>query len=78
MAVERRLRGFRRALPPERVDAIVRGDDLAGVQQQESEQRAVLPTRRGQIDAVGLHLEPAQQPELHFVPIVSRRQSSPA
>jgi hypothetical protein len=34
----------------------------------------VLPPRRGQIDAIGLHLEPTQQPELHFVPIVSRRR----
>ena len=73
MAMERRVRRFRRALPPERVDAIVGGDDLVSVQQQEREERAVLPSRRGQIDAVGLHLEPAQQPELHFVPIVSRR-----
>jgi hypothetical protein len=32
----------------------------------------VLSPRRGQIDAIGFHLEPAQQPELHFVPIVSR------
>ncbi len=78
MAMERRLRRFRRALPPERLDAIVGGDDLVSVKQQEREQRAVLPSRRGQIDAVGLHLEPAQQPELHFVPIVSRRRLSPA
>jgi hypothetical protein len=42
------------------------------VKQQESEERAVLSPRRGQIDAIGFHLEPAKQPELHFVPIVSR------
>ena len=74
MTVKRRLCGFRRSLPPQRLDAIVGGDDLVGVKQQEREQGAVLPPRRGQIDAVGLHLEPAQQPELHFVPIVSRRR----
>ena len=77
MTMERRLRGLRRAVPPERLDAIVGGDDLVSVKQQESEQGAVLPPRRGQIDAIGFHLEPAQQPELHFVPIVSRRQVSP-
>ena len=38
----------------------------------------MLPPRRGQVDAVGLDLESAQQPELHFVPIVSRRRLIPA
>jgi hypothetical protein len=38
----------------------------------------VLPPRRGQIDAIGLHLEPPQQPELQLVPIVSRRRVSNA
>jgi hypothetical protein len=78
MAVKCRLRGFRRSFPPQRVDAIVSGDDLFGMEQQKSEQGAVLPPRRGQINAIGFHLEPAQQPKLHFVPIVSRRRVSPA
>ena len=76
--MERRLRGFRRMFPPERLDAIVAGDDLVSVKQQEREQGAVLPPRRGQIDAIGLHLERAQQPKLHFVPIVSRSRVSPS
>ena len=76
--MERRLRGFRRAFPPERLDAVVGGDDLACVKHQECEQGAVLPPRRGQINAIGLHLEPAQQPELQLVPIVSRRRLSHA
>jgi hypothetical protein len=74
MAMERRLRGFRRVFPPERLEAVVGGDDLAGVKHQKCEQGAVLPPRRGQIDAIGLHLESAQQPELQLVPIVSRRR----
>jgi hypothetical protein len=37
----------------------------------------VLPARRGQVDAIGFNLEPAQQPEFHFVPIVPRRRESP-
>jgi hypothetical protein len=37
----------------------------------------VLPPRRSQIDAIGFHLEPAQQPELHFVSIVSRSPAEP-
>jgi dUTPase len=75
MAVKSRLRGFRRAFPPQRLDAIVSGYDLASVKQQEREQCAVLSPRRGQIDAVGVHLELPQQPELHFVPIVPRSLS---
>jgi hypothetical protein len=42
------------------------------VKQQEGEKRAVLPPRRGQIDAIGFHLEPAKQSKFHFVSIVSR------
>ena len=75
MTVERRLRGFRGAFPPECLDAVVGGDDLAGVKHQECEQGAVLSPRRGQIDAIGFHLESAQQPVLQFVPIVSRRHA---
>ena len=74
MTVKCRLRSFRWPFPPQCLDAIVSGDDLVSVKQQKSEKRAVLPPRRGQISAIGLHLEPAQQPELHFVPIVPRRR----
>jgi hypothetical protein len=72
MAVKCRLRSFGRSFPPQCFDAIVSGDDLVWVKQQQSEKRSVLPPRRGQIDAIGFHLEPAKQPKFHFVPIVSR------
>jgi hypothetical protein len=72
MAMKCRLRSFGRAFPPQCFDAIVSGDDLVWVKQQQSEKRSVLPPRRGQIDAIGLYLEPAKQPKFHFVPIVSR------
>ena len=45
MTMQRRLRGFRRAVPPQRLDAIVGGDDLVSVKQQEA--RRVRCCRRG-------------------------------
>ncbi len=62
--------------PPEpfvqtRFGLLVDGNDSARTQQQESEQRALLRSRRREIDAVGFHLEPARQSELHLVTIVT-------
>ena len=71
MTIERSPGGLRRALAPQHLDAVVGPDDLVRVKQQEGEQGALLAPGRSQIDAVGFDLEPAEQPELHLVPIVS-------
>ena len=65
MTVQRLLRGLRRARTPQALDQIVDRHHLAHPKQQEGEQRTLLPPRRGEIYAVGVDLEPAEEPELH-------------
>ena len=60
---------------PTTLDQIVDRDDLALAQQQESEQRTLLRPHRREIDAVGVHLEPAEKPELHLVTSVTRQSA---
>jgi hypothetical protein len=65
------VRGLRRPVAPERLDEVVGCDDLALTEQEESKEHTVLLARRGQIDPIGFHFEPAKQPKLHLVPIVA-------
>jgi hypothetical protein len=71
VTVNRLVRSLRRPVAPERFDQVVGGDDVALTEQKESEEHTVLLARRRQIDPIGFHLEPAEQPELHLVPIVA-------
>ena len=59
--VRRRRRG---AVAPERVDHAVARDDLVRAQQQQSEQRTLLPAAERERLSLGRHLERPENPEL--------------
>jgi hypothetical protein len=55
----------RRPLAPESVDQAVSGHDLVGVQQEEREQRALLPTADRDDSALQAHLDNSEHGEFH-------------
>jgi hypothetical protein len=65
VTVQRLLRSLRRARTPQALDQIVARHHLAHPKQQEREQRTLLRPHRREIDAVGVHLEATEEPELH-------------
>ena len=66
--LECRGRRRRRAPAPQLVDEPVRRDDLAGVQNQERQERSPAPTRQGHRSTVVEDLQRPQDPELHPIP----------
>jgi hypothetical protein len=64
VAVQRRHRGGRRRLAPQRVEEPVLGDDLVRAQQQVAEQRALTPALDRERTALLHDLQRAQDPEL--------------
>ncbi len=65
MTVQRLLRSLRRARTPQALDQIIDRHHLAHAKQQESEQRTLLRPRGREIDAIGAHLEPTEEPKFH-------------
>jgi hypothetical protein len=63
VTVQRLLRSLRRARTPQALDQIVDRHHLAHPKQQE--QRALLRPHRREIYAIGVHLEPTEEPKLH-------------
>jgi hypothetical protein len=69
VTVQRLLRSRRRTRPPQAFDQLVARYYLAHPKQQEREQRALLRPHRREINAVGVDLELAEEPELHPHPV---------
>ena len=65
MTVQRLLRGLRRTRTPQGLDQIVDRHHLADSKEQEREHRTLLRPHRREIYAVGVHLEPAEEPKDH-------------
>jgi hypothetical protein len=65
VTVQRLPRGLWRARTPQGLYQLVDRHDLARPKQQEREQRALLLPHWREVDAVGVHLEPAEEPEFH-------------
>jgi hypothetical protein len=77
--LNRARRRARRVLAPERLDHLVARDDLAGVQEQEGEQRAVLRAAQRQRDSRVDDFHRAEDPEFHarVVAPIARREQAP-
>ena len=65
MTVQRLLRSLRRTRAPQALDQIVGRHHLAFPKQQEREQRTLLRPHGREIYAVGVRLEPTEEPEIH-------------
>jgi hypothetical protein len=65
VTLQRLLRSRRRARAPQALDQIVARHHLARSKQQERQQRTLLRPHGGEIDAVGVHFEPAEEPKVH-------------
>jgi hypothetical protein len=65
VTVQRLLRGLRRPRAPQGPDQFVDRHDLVRPKEQEREQCTLLRPHGRDIFAVGVHLEPAEEPELH-------------
>ena len=65
VTVQRLLRSLWPPRTPQALDQFVDRHHLARPKQQEREQRTLLRPHRREIYAVGVHLEPAEEPELH-------------
>jgi hypothetical protein len=65
VAMERLLRSLRGARTPYALHQIVDRHYLAHPKQQEREQRTLLRPLGREIHAIGVHLEPTEEPKLH-------------
>ena len=65
VTLQRLLRSLGRTRTPQAVHESVDRDHFVRMKQQEREQRPLLRPHGRKIYAIGLHLEPTQQPKLH-------------
>jgi hypothetical protein len=74
--LQRRRRGLRRALAPERVNYAIDRDDSTGVEEQEREQRALLLAAKGDRMPVFEDLERTEDSELEHLPFLAPSKSA--